>query len=272
VIGLWGIARDLTRTKHVERQSQAIQRIESLSTLAGGIAHNYNNLLAGILGTVSLILLDLDPADPSYRKLKKVEDYVLQGVDLTRKLLGFARGGKYEIKKFDLNEVVETTTALFAANKKEIILHHERKPDLWHVNADQSQIEQVLMNLYMNAGQAMPNGGHLYVETENFHLDEKYLQPYTVKPGRYVRLSVRDTGVGMDPETQKRVFEPFFTTKEMGKGRGLGLAAAYGIVKNHGGFINVTSEKGQGTTFEVLLPASEEGVPDKQEDIPVASE
>jgi len=272
VIGLWGIVRDLTQTKHVERRFRAIQRIESLSTLAGGIAHNYNNLLAGILGTVSLLLLDLDPADPSYRKLKRVEDYVLQGVDLTRKLLGFARGGKYEIKEFDLNEVVDKTTALFASNKKEIILHHEREPDLWRVNADQGQIEQVLMNLYINAGQAMPNGGHLYLETENFHLDENYIRPYTVKPGRYVRVTVRDTGVGMDPETQERIFEPFFTTKEMGKGRGLGLAAAYGIVKNHGGFISVMSEKGQGTTFEVLLPAYEEGMQDKREDIPVAPE
>jgi len=272
VSGLWGIVRDLTQTKHVERRFRATQRIESLSTLAGGIAHNYNNLLAGILGTVSLLLLDLDPADPSYRKLKRVEDYVLQGVDLTRKLLGFARGGKYEIKEFDLNEVVDKTTALFASNKKEIILHHEREPDLWRVNADQGQIEQVLMNLYINAGQAMPNGGHLYLETENFHLDENYIRPYTVKPGRYVRVTVRDTGVGMDPETQERIFEPFFTTKEMGKGRGLGLAAAYGIVKNHGGFISVMSEKGQGTTFEVLLPAYEEGMQDKREDIPVAPE
>jgi PAS domain S-box-containing protein len=265
VIGLWGIAQDLTVAKRLERQFQAMQRIESLGTLAGGIAHNFNNLLTGILGTVSLLLLDLDPADPSYRKLKKVEEYVRSGVDLTRKILGFARGGKYEVKKFDLSEVVEKTSAVFASTQKEIILHYDREQNLWPIMADQGQIEQVLLNLYINAGQAMPKGGHLYVKIENFFLDENFIRPYSVKPGRYVRVIVRDTGIGMDLETQERVFEPFFTTKEMGKGTGLGLAAAYGIVKNHRGFITVTSDKGEGSTFEILLPAWEDECREKAE-------
>jgi CheY-like chemotaxis protein len=186
-------------------------------------------------------------------------------VDLTRKLLGFARGGKYEVKKVDLSEVAEKTSAVFASTKKEIILHKQWEPGLWPVLADQGQVEQVLMNLYVNAGQAMPNGGHLYVKTENFLLDENFIRPYFVKPGKYVQVSVRDTGVGMDSETQERIFEPFFTTKEVGKGTGLGLAAAYGIVKNHGGFINVTSEEGRGSTFEILLPACDGEGEKKQE-------
>jgi two-component system, cell cycle sensor histidine kinase and response regulator CckA len=258
VIGLWGMAREVTERIRLERQFQVAQRMESVGTLAGGIAHNFNNLLTGILGTVSLLLMDMDPADSKYRKLKKVEEYVRNGVDLTRQLLGFARGGKYEVEVLDLNEVVKKTTAVFAQTKQEIIIHREWEPHLWPVKGDQGQIEQALLNLCVNAWQAMPGGGDLYIKTENVFLDKPYVHKYTVKPGRYVRVSVKDTGVGMDPETQERIFEPFFTTREVGKGTGLGLAAVYGIVKNHGGFIHAASEKGRGTTFEILLPVFEE--------------
>jgi two-component system, cell cycle sensor histidine kinase and response regulator CckA len=258
VKGLWGLVRDLTETKRLERRFQASQRMESVGTLAGGIAHNFNNLLTGILGTVSLLLMDMDPADAKYRKLKKVEEYVRNGVDLTRQLLGFARGGKYELKVLDLNQVVEKTTAVFAQTKKEIVIHRLWEPHLWPVKGDQGQIEQALLNLYLNAWQAMPGGGDLTIKTENVCFDEPSVRNYTIKPGRYVQISVKDTGVGMDPETQERIFEPFFTTREVGKGTGLGLAAVYGIVKNHEGFIHASSEKGRGTTFQILFPAFEE--------------
>lgn len=257
IIGLWGIARDLTETKRLERQFQAVQRIESLGTLAGGIAHNFNNLLTGILGTVSLLLMDMDPEEPKYRKLKRVEDYVRTGVDLTRQLLGFARGGKYEIQVVDLNEIVEKTTDVFSQTRKEIVVHREWEHDLWPVKADPGQIEQMLLNVYLNAWQAMPGGGHLYLKTENVRLDRTSRRPYTVNAGNYVQMTVRDTGIGMDHKTQERIFEPFYTTREVGKGTGLGLAAVYGIVKNHGGYIHVASEKGRGTSFEILLPAYE---------------
>jgi two-component system, cell cycle sensor histidine kinase and response regulator CckA len=266
VTGLWGTARDMTETKRLERQFQAAQRMESVGTLAGGIAHNFNNLLMGILGTVSLLLMDMDPGDAKYRKLKKVEEYVRNGVDLTRQLLGFARGGKYEAAVLDLNEIVEKTAAVFSQTKKEIIIHREWEPRLWPVKGDAGQIEQVLLNLYVNAWQAMPGGGDLYVKTENILLDRSYVRDYTVEPGRYVQVSVRDTGIGMDLETQQRIFEPFFTTRGVGKGTGLGLAAVYGIVKNHRGFIHASSEKGLGATFEILFPAFEEEEKDIGED------
>ncbi|MBN2032569.1 MAG: PAS domain-containing protein [Deltaproteobacteria bacterium] len=258
ITGLWGTVRDVTETKRVEQWTHTTQRMESVATLAAGIAHNFNNLLTGILGTVSLLLMDINPDDAKYRKLKKVEEYVRNGVDLTRQLLGFARGGKYEVKILDLNEIAEKTTAVFAQSQKLITIHKKMEPNLYLIKGDQNQIEQVLLNLYLNAGHAMPGGGDLYIDTENVFLDEAYVRHYTVKPGRYVQVRVRDTGLGMKPETMERIFEPFFTTKEVGEGKGLGLAAVYGIVKNHGGFIQALSEKGLGTTFEILFPALEE--------------
>jgi two-component system, cell cycle sensor histidine kinase and response regulator CckA len=217
--------------------------------------------LMGIQGYTSLMLLDTHPSQPHHEKMKNIEQYVLKGADLTKQLLGFARGGKYEVQATDLNEMVEKSSRLFGRTKKEISIHAQFQPEVWTVEVDQGQIEQVLLNFYVNAWQAMPGGGDLYLETENVYWNESQSQPYHITPGRYVRLSVRDTGVGMDEKTQERIFEPFFTTKEMGRGTGLGLASAYGIIKSHGGFINVSSQKGQGTTFTVHLPASDKEAP-----------
>jgi len=149
---------------------------------------------------------------------------------------------------------------MFGRTKKDITIREKYDPDLCTVEADQGQIEQVLLNLYVNAWHAMPAGGDIYLETNNVILDESYIKPYKVQPGRYAKISITDTGVGMDETIRRRVFEPFFTTKEMGRGSGLGLASAYGIIKNHGGIINVYSEKGHGTTFTIYLPASEKKI------------
>jgi CheY-like chemotaxis protein len=183
---------------------------------------------------------------------------VESGAALTKQLLGFARGGKYEVRTTDLNDLVTKTAQMFGRTKKEINIHNFGLKSIWNVEVDQSQIEQVLLNLFVNAWHAMPGGGDLYLETENATIDETFLKPYRVDPGAYVRLSVADTGVGMDIATQERIFEPFFTTKEVGKGTGLGLASAYGIIKNHNGIIRVYSEDGNGTTFNIYLPASDD--------------
>ncbi|MCX5813274.1 MAG: response regulator [Proteobacteria bacterium] len=249
------IAEDITERKRLESQFIQSQKMEAVGTLAGGIAHDFNNLLMGIQGYASLVLYSMEPNHPHYDKLKSIEDLVRNGADLTRQLLGFARGGKYEVKQVDLNEVIHKTSTMFGRTKKDITVHYKKARDIYIVEVDHGQIEQVMFNLYVNAWQSMPAGGDLYIETKNITLDEGYVKPYTVKPGEYVKVSVTDTGPGMDERTRERIFEPFFTTKEMGRGSGLGLASIYGIIKNHLGFINVYSEKGHGTTFNVYLPA-----------------
>ena len=213
------------------------------------------------------MLMKKDSSHPDIRHLKGIEDNVESAADLTRQLLGFARGGKYEVTPTDLNELVKKQNRMFGRTKKEITIHGKYEENLWHVEVDRGQIEQVLLNLYVNAWQAMPGGGDLYLETENLTLDETDVKPFAVEPGKYVKISVTDTGVGMDKATREKIFEPFFTTKEMGRGTGLGLASAYGIIKNHGGFINVYSEKGHGATFNIYLPASEKEIIEEKKSV-----
>jgi signal transduction histidine kinase len=248
---------DTTDRKRLEAQLFQSQKMEAVGTLAGGIAHDFNNLLMGILGYTSLILMDTDAHDPNYEKLRVIEGQVQSGAGLTKQLLGFARGGKYEVKATDLNDLLAKSADLFGRTKKEIHINKKYADDLLIVEVDRVQIEQVLLNIFVNAWQAMPEGGTMYLETQNVFVDASQSGISSLKPGQYAKISVTDTGVGMDEETQRRIFEPFFTTKEMGRGTGLGLAAAYGIVKGHGGTINVYSEKGKGTTFNIYFPASE---------------
>ena len=257
---LYAIVRNVPERRKLEAQLIQAKKMEAIGTLAGGIAHDFNNLLMGIQGYTSLMMLDLNPGHPHYDKLKNIEEQVRSGAELTRQLLGFAREGKYEVKPSAMNEVVQKTSAMFARTKKNIAIKCSLQQDLWSVEVDQGQIEQALLNLYLNAWQAMPGGGTMRLETQNQTLDDFSQASFYVYPGPYVKISVTDTGVGMDEQTRARIFEPFFTTKEMGRGTGLGLASTYGIIKGHGGFIQVASEKGQGTTFEIYLPASRKGV------------
>jgi len=255
-IGIVFNLRDIRRQKKLEDQLIQAQKMKAVGTLAGGLAHDFNNLLMGIMGNVSLMLWKMDPDHAQYDGLKRLEGYVERGADLTKQLLGFAREGKYEIQPMDINVLVERSTELFGSTKKEIKIHTEYQKGLWTVEVDKNQIEQVLLNLYVNASQAMPEGGSLFIQTDNVYLEDEFVRPHDIGPGRYIKISVTDTGVGMDQETQKRVFDPFFTTSAVGKGTGLGLASAYGIVKNHGGIINVYSKIAQGATINIYLPAS----------------
>jgi len=257
--------RDISEKKKLEGQLQQAQKMEAMGTLAGGIAHDFNNLLMGIQGRTSLMLMDSDTSPSHFEHLKGIEDYVKSAADLTRQLLGFARGGKYEVKPTELNALIKNENRLFGRTRKEINVQEKFEKNLWTVEVDRRQIEQMLLNIYINAWQAMPGGGDLYIQTENIIIDEEYGKPYQVEPGNYVKISITDTGVGMNEATRQRVFDPFFTTKEMGRGTGLGLASAYGIIKNHHGFINVYSEKGEGTTFNIYLPASDKEAVKKKE-------
>ncbi len=266
-VGVLGVTRDISERKRAEEQKDRLEailvesrRMESIGTLAGGIAHDFNNILMGIQGRTSLMLLDTDSCHPHFEHLKRIEDCVKSATELTRQILGFARSGKYEVKTTDVNRMLDNSSEMFGRTKKEITIHKDYRDKVWPVDVDRGQIEQVLLNLYINAWQAMPAGGNLYLATENTVLDKEFVTAHGIESGKYVKISVRDTGTGMDDETRQRVFEPFFTTKEMGRGTGLGLASSYGIIRNHGGIITASSEPFGGSTFTIYLPASEKEV------------
>jgi len=253
-----GIMRDITAQKKLEQQLLQSQKMESIGTLAGGIAHDFNNILGGILGYASFMKTKMDEGHPFSGYIDTIESGAMRAAELTSQLLAFARGGKYETRPIDLNRIVDETLKLLGRTlDKSIEIDSRLYPELPTVEADAGQMQQVLMNLCVNAGDAMPGGGRMLIETNLETLDKRYAEKHMeAKPCEYVVVTITDNGIGMDKETIHRIFEPFFTTKDEGKGTGLGLSMVYGVVKNHGGFIDVDSEPREGSTFKVFLPVS----------------
>lgn len=249
-------ARDLTERKKLEQQLFLSQRLEAIGRLAGGVAHDFNNVLMAIMGSSELLLRDLDVEHPGRLEVDEIKNAARRAANLTRQLLAFSRRQVLEPRVLDLSDVArEIEKMLRRLIGEDIELVTVYDGELGSVEADPGQIEQVLMNLAVNARDAMPEGGKLTIETANVELDEEYAGGHEpVKPGSYVMLAMSDTGVGMDAETRSRIFEPFFSKKEGREGTGLGLATVYGIVKQSGGYIWVYSEPGEGTTFKIYLP------------------
>lgn len=257
--------RDISELKKLEAQLHATQRMESIGTLAGGIAHDFNNLLMGIQGNIALMQLDVDTGHKLYENIDKIEKCVDSGSALTKQLLGFARGGKYVVVPLDINALLQSSSKVFGRTRKEIKIHGNYLKSLWAVEGDHNQIEQIFVNLYLNAFQAMTGGGDIYLRTDNVSLDHNMVKPHGLSPGDYVKISITDTGTGMTSDVKKRIFDPFFTTREVGCGTGLGLASVFGIIKNHGGFIDVESDMGEGSSFFIYLPASKKALTKEKE-------
>ncbi len=247
--------------KELETKLRHAQKMEAIGTLAGGIAHDFNNLLMGIQGNISLIDLETNDDDPVNDNIQSIEQLVESGGKLTRQLLGFARGGKYVVKALNINDLVNKSAQMFARTRKTINMETRLHERLWTVEADKGQIEQVLINLYLNAWQAMDENGSIHLETANVKIDKQFVRPYIIRFGNYVKITVKDSGRGIEKSIRHRIFEPFFTTRQMGRGSGLGLASVFGIVKNHGGFVDFSSEPEKGSVFDVYLPASHKKPP-----------
>jgi PAS domain S-box-containing protein len=257
LVNVVSMMEDVTERRLLEEQLIQSQKMESIGLLAGGIAHDFNNILGGILGYASFVKAQVPKEDKIYPHLETIERSALRAAELTSQLLGFARGGKYVVGPLQINDLVRETAELLRGTiETTIVMETGLDPSSPVIEADASQIQQVLMNLCVNARDAMPGGGELTITTKRLDTPDAFLRSIPDgRGGSFVRIEIADTGIGIDRSIRGKIFDPFFTTKEKGKGTGLGLATVYGIVKNHNGFINVESEMGSGTTFSVYIPA-----------------
>ncbi len=266
VIGAVVMCLDLTNYRTLEMQLRQAQKMEAVGTLAGGIAHDFNNLLTGIMGNVELLQRKLQSKDPMREDLERVQKSAERAAELTAQLLAFGRRRMEQPKPANINDCIDETFELFSRTiDPRIEIVSQKESQLWVVKADTGQLNQVLMNLLVNARDAMPNGGKITMKSENYYVSEEMARDYQdVKSGEYVRIAIADTGAGIESDHMERIFEPFFSTKTHGKGTGLGLAMVYSIVKAHLGWIAVSSEPDIGTTFEIYLPrAREELIPEE---------
>jgi len=260
-VGFRGVLRDVSdevkaveNEKRIQTQLQQAQKLEALGTLAGGLAHGFNNVLMAIQGNLSIIRLELPNDHRMQKHLERINLSTEKGARLAKEILSFAKVGKYVVMPTDLNKIMKSTSRMFLRSNSRLQIHEIYEDNLWQVQVDRVQIGQVLLSLYMNAAESMPDGGDLYLQSENVHLDEHYTRPFASTPGRFVKISVTDAGKGLNEEARRRIFEPFFSPYRPIRYEGLGLAAAYGTIKSHNGIINVYSEMGHGTTFNIYLP------------------
>jgi two-component system, cell cycle sensor histidine kinase and response regulator CckA len=261
-LGFRGVLRDVStqvkaaeKERRLQAQLQQAQKMEALGTLAGGLAHGFNNVLMAIQGNLSLISMYLAVDHPMQKYLHRINRATEKGSRLAREILSFAKVGKYVVMDTNLNRILKSTSRMFLRSSPGLRVVERYHDGLWPTRVDRVQIGQVLLGLYMQAAEAMPGGGDIYLQSENVCLDESYTMPFGNRPGRYVKISVTDSGIGLTKEAKRRIFEPFFSPYRPLRYEALGLATTYGIIKSHGGLINVYSEKGHGTTFNLYLPA-----------------
>lgn len=265
--------RRIEREKGVlEAKLSHIQKLDALGSLAGGIAHDFNNLLMCMQGDTTEAILSLDPGEPAQKHLKSIQQLIVSGAELSGQLLGIAHEGKYEVKIADMRELITNTLSLFGRTHKKIAIDSQLDEELWFIEADVNQIQQSLLNIFINAAQAMPEGGTLSLEAVNEQVSAREARHLDLEAGNYLKLSITDTGTGIDAAILPRIFDPFFTTRTKGKSTGLGLASAFGVLRNHGGTIEVESTLGQGTTFTLYLPATQSVLSTYDSEVPESIE
>ena len=250
------LCEDITDARKQEMQLQQAQKMEAIGSMAGGVAHDVNNILMGIQGYVSLMLLETTPANKNYEKLKAIEEQINSGSDLTEQLLECARGGRFEPKTIELNKFLDASVASFGKARKDISIAEKFSTYVWAVEADTAQLDQAFQSIFANAARFLNGQGSLLLRTDNIMLDQSHVSMHGIKSGPYVRISLTVPGVNIDESVSAQLFSPSSVLKDAGRKSGTGLASAYGIIKSHGGLIEVVNDHGTGTVFHVYIPAS----------------